>query len=76
MEEFKKEVGTKITEQLPKGISLETFWKVVKFNEQRQGGNNPYKPGRLEDLKEGLYTDKIIGQTIEQIDREYKGGNV
>ena len=83
---YKAKVNEKIVEQLPKWISLETFWKVVKFNENKQGGNTTYETGNLVDLKEGLYTDKIIEKTIEQlktenvsklleeVDKGYKGG--
>ncbi len=95
MENFKKEVGTKIIEQLPKGVSMETFWKAVKLNEMKQGGNpqEAYKTGSItKNLTEGLYTDKVIGETIKQIkqikdvkdlskfleevNKEYRGGEL
>jgi hypothetical protein len=90
MENFNIESSPKIIEQLPEGVSMETFWKIVKLNEMKQGGNpqEPFRPGSLKNLKEeGLYTSKIISQSIEQIknaknldkfleevNKEYKGG--
>lgn len=92
MENINIESNPKIVEQLPKGVSIETFWRAVKLNEMKQGGNpqEVYKPGSLKNLKEeGLYTNKIIGETIEQIkntkdlskfleevNKEYKGGGI
>lgn len=91
MENFNKGFGNiKIIEQLPKGVSMEDFWKVVKLNEMKQGENpqEPYRAGSLKKITtEGLYTDKVIKETIEQINneenlskflenvnKEYKGG--
>ncbi len=81
-----KEMGfkQKIIKQLPKGVSIKDFWDCVKLYEKKHSDVNPtekYKSHHLEELKNELYTDKMIAGTLKdlpellkEIKIEYKGG--